>query len=169
MITTQYFATEVSNNIPAGSITGSQIAAATITGSNVADKTLSNTQIGLANPSSTVITTPVSTTSTTAFSNVASISYTPSKTGTVKVSGTIIGKNSTAGDGFVAQLSANSTIVSSTSMISSAAGQVQIWAVDYIATGLTTGTAYTFSTQIESLTGGTATALGTLVVEELIA
>ena len=159
MITTQYFATEVSNNIPAGSITGSQIA----------NNTLSNTQIGLASPVAVVTTTAVTTTSTTVFSNVSSTSFTPTKTGVVRVSGTVVGKNNTAGDGLIAQLSANGTIVSSTSIISTAAGQNQVWAVNYISTGLTVGTPYTFSTQIEALTGGTASAVGTLVVEELLA
>jgi hypothetical protein len=159
MITTQYFATEVSNNIPAGSITGSQIA----------DDTLSNTQIGLAPSSVVVVSTPVSTTSTTAFSNVCSTSFTPKKTGIVKMSATVIGNNNTAGDGLLAQLSANSTIVSSTSFISSAAKQNQVWSAEYIVTGLTVGTAYTFSSQIEALTGGTASGIGTLVVEELLA
>lgn len=159
MITTQYFATEVSNNIPAGSITGSQLV----------DNTLSNTQIGLATPVSVVTSAAVITTSTTAFSNVSSTSFTPKKTGVVKISASIIGKNNTAGDGLVAQLSANGTIVSSTSMISTAASQNQVWSVEYISTGLTTGTTYTFSTEIKSLTGGSASAIGTLVVEELLA
>ena len=169
MITTQYFATEVSNNIPSGSITGSQIAAGTIKGSNIASNTLSNTEIGLASSSVVVVSTPVLTTSTTVFSNVCSTSFTPKKTGIVKASATIIGNNDTAGDGLLAQLSADATIVSSTSFISSAAKQNQVWSAEYIITGLNTGTAYTFSSQIEALTGGTASAIGTLVVEELLA
>ena len=145
------------------------LAAGTIKGSNIASDTLSNTEIGLASSSVDVVSTPVSTTSTTTFSNVCSTSFTPKKTGIVKASATIIGNNDTAGDGLLAQLSADATIVSSTSFISSAAKQNQVWSAEYIITGLNTGTAYTFSSQIEALTGGTASAIGTLVVEELLA
>lgn len=159
MINTNMFASSPTATIPSGSITGDLIATNTITNSN----------IGLAEPSISYVATPVTTTSTTAFSTVSSLSYTPNKTGNLKISATVIGNNNTAGDGYVVQLSVNGKIELSTSFISSKALQNQTWSVEYFETGLTVGTSYSIFTEIKALTGGTASAIGTLLVAESLA
>jgi len=153
-----------------GSITGSAIAAGTITGSNVAANTLSNAQIGLANSAASVVTSAVSTTSTTAYSTVASLSFTPAKTGTVLVIGRMVVYNNTAGDGVSVELLNGSTVIDGPyTLLSSAASQVQVATLISLQTGLTVGTAYTFSTAIEAVTGGTAYGTCTLIAIELLA
>lgn len=148
MINTNQFATSITVDIPQGSI--------------------GNLQIGLASSTSDLVTTAVITTSTTAYSDVSSISFTPKKTGKLKVSAILFVNNDTAGDGVSCQLAAGTATYGTEALLSSAASQVQAWAFDGIVVG-TVGTAITISTQIEAVTGGSASAVGNLVVQELLA
>ena len=139
------------DDIQPGTITGSAIASGTITGSNVASNTLGNAQIGLASSASNSVTTAVTTTSTTAYSTVNSLSFTPAKTGKVLVIARLVVNNNTAGDGVSAELLNGSTVT-----------------LMALLTGLTVGTAYTLTTAIEAVTGGTASATGVMVALELL-
>jgi hypothetical protein len=139
-----------------------------ISGSEIASSTLSNTQIGLASTAISSVTTAVTTTSTTAYTTVNSISFTPSKTGKLLVMAFLVVKNNTAGDGVSAQITINGTAYGTTTLISSAANQNQVYAYSTIYSG-TAGTAVTITTAIEAVTGGTASAVGNLIVMELLA
>ncbi len=157
------------DDIQPGTITGSAIASGTITGSNVASNTLGNAQIGLASSASNSVTTAVTTTSTTAYSTVNSLSFTPAKTGKVLVIARLVVNNNTAGDGVSAELLNGSTVVDGPfTLISSAASQNQSVTLMALLTGLTVGTAYTLTTAIEAVTGGTASATGVMVALELL-
>jgi len=135
-------------------INGQDIMPSTITGSNVASNTLSNSQIGLAASASNSVTTAVTTTSTTAYSTVNSLSFTPAKTGKVLVIARLVVNNNTAGDGVSVELLNGSTVVDGPyTVLSSAASQNQ---------------SVTLTTAIEAVTGGTASAVGILVAQELL-
>jgi enoyl reductase-like protein len=149
---------------------GADVVPGSITGSNVANNTLSNTWIGLAASASNSVTSAVTTTSTSAYSTVNSLSFTPAKTGKVLVIARMIVNNNTAGDGVSVELLNGSTVVDGPyTLISSAASQNQSVTLMALLSGLTVGTAYTFSTAIEAVTGGTASAVGVLVAMELLA
>ena len=141
-----------------------------INGADIVPDALSNAQIGLANSAASVVTSAVSTSSTTAYSTVASISFTPNKTGKVLVIGRMAVYNNTAGDGVSVELLNGSTAIDGPfTLLSSAASQVQVATLISLQTGLTVGTAYTFSTAIEAVTGGTAYGTSTIVAMELLA
>ena len=156
------------SEIASGTITNTEIASGTITGSNIANNTISNTQIGLASSAISSVTTAVTTTSTTAYSTVNSIAFTPSKTGKLLVMAFLVVNNNTAGDGVSAEVTIGGTAYGATTLISSAASQNQVYAYSTIYSG-TAGTQVTITTAIEAVTGGTASAVGNLIVMELLA
>lgn len=139
-----------------------------ILGSKIAPGTITSTQIGVAASQTNAVTTAVTTTSTTAYTTVNSISFTPAKTGKLLILATLTVNNNTAGDGVSAEVTIGGTAYGVTTLISSAANQNQIYAYQTIYTG-TVGTAVTITTAIEAVTGGTASATGTLTVIELLA
>ncbi len=148
-------------------INGQDISPSTITGSNIASNTISNSNIGLASSAVNSVTTAVTTTSTTAYTTVNSVSFTPSKTGKLLVIAFLVVNNNTAGDGVSAEVTIGGTAYGTTTLISSAASQNQVYAYSTIYSG-TVGTAVTITTAIEAVTGGTASAVGNLIVIELL-
>jgi hypothetical protein len=139
-----------------------------ISGSEIASGTISNTQLGLASTAISSVTTAVTTTSTTAYTTVNSISFTPSKTGQLLVMAFLVVNNDTAGDGVSAQITINGMAYGTTTLISSAANQNQVYAYSTIYNGYV-GMAVSINTEIEAVTGGTASAVGNLIVMELLA
>jgi len=124
--------------------------------------------LGLASSQLSSITTAVTTTSTTAYSTVNTVTVTPSKTGILLVIASLTVNNNTAGDGVSAEVTIGGTAYGVTTLISSAASQNQTYSHVRIYIG-TVGTAVTITTAIEAVTGGTASAVGDLVVVELMA
>jgi len=124
--------------------------------------------LGLASSQLSSVTTAVTTTSTTAYSTVNTVTLTPSKTGILLVIASLTVNNNTAGDGVSAEVTIGGTAYGVTTLISSAASQNQTYSHVRIYTG-TVGTAVTITTAIEAVTGGTASAVGDLVVVELMA
>ena len=124
--------------------------------------------LGLASSQLSSVTTAVTTTSTTAYSTVNTVTVTPSKTGILLVIASLTVNNNTAGDGVSAEVTIGGTAYGVTTLISSAASQNQTYSHVRIYTG-TVGTAVTITTAIEAVTGGTASAVGDLVVVELMA
>jgi len=139
-----------------------------ISGTEIASNTLSNAEIGLASTVINSVTTAVTTTSTTTYSTVNSISFTPSKTGKLLVMAFLVVNNNTAGDGVSAEITISGTAYGVMTLISSAASQNQVYSYATVYSG-TVGTAVTITTAIEAMTGGTASAVGNLIVLELLA
>ncbi len=125
-------------------------------------------RIGLASSALSSVTTAVTTTSTTAYSTVNSVTVTPEKTGILLIIASLAVNNNTAGDGVSAEVTIAGTAYGVTTLISSAASQNQMYSHVRIYNG-TVGTAVTITTAIEAVTGGTASAVGDLVVLELLA
>jgi len=154
-----------------------------IINSDIASNTLSNTQIGLAASITGTPSNPTGTTSTTAVMAGLAISFTPNKTGKIKITVDGMIANSTAGDGGTAQIAygtgtapANGAAATGTavgnkaSLLSSAASQNQSFSLVAIVSGLTAGTAYWIDLQQAAVTGGTASITGiSYTVEELLA
>jgi len=124
--------------------------------------------LGLASSQTSSVTTAVTTTSTTAYSTVNTVTVTPSKTGILLVIASLTVNNNTAGDGVSAEVTIGGTAYGVTTLISSAVSQNQTYSHVRTYTG-TVGTAVTITTAIEAVTGGTASAVGDLVVVELMA
>jgi hypothetical protein len=139
-----------------------------ISGSEIASGTISNTQLGLASTAISSVTTAVTTTSITEYTTVNSISFTPSKTGILLVMAFLVVNNDTAGDGVSAQITIDGTAYGTTTLISSVANQNQVYAYSTIYNG-SVGMAVSINTEIEAVTGGTASAVGNLIVMELLA
>jgi len=113
------------------------------------------------------VTTAVTTTGTSSFTTVNSVSITPNGSGKVYIDINMFVSNNTAGDGVEVQFAINGTAVITQSFISSAANQAQQFSFSYIYIG-TPGTAVNITTGIEAITGGTASATGNVVAYELI-
>jgi len=113
------------------------------------------------------VTTAVTTTGTSSFTTVNSVSITPMGSGKVYIDINMFVSNNTAGDGVKVQFAINGTAVITQSFISSAANQAQQFSFSYIYAG-TPGTAVNITTGIEAVTGGTASAIGNVVAYELI-
>jgi hypothetical protein len=167
-------------------ILSGDIQSGTILGANIAPNTLSNSQIGLAASASFAPANPTGVTGTTALMQGlgSTITYTPLKTGIIKITFTALASNNTAGDGFSATMAygtgaapangaaATGTIVGRTvTGISSAAGQPNSITIIARVSGLTVGTAIWVDIQLAANVASTTASLANIgcVIEELLA
>lgn len=122
---------------------------------------------------------PTGTTSTTGVMMGLALTFTPKKTGRVKVYVSFNITNNTAGDGATAQLAygtgtapTNGAAVTGTaigqaqSAVAASASQPEGITLVAVVTGLTVGTAYWFDVILKAVTGGTASISSIMAVIE---